>query len=54
LFLPSASVSEAANKTENVSSIGGERQSTAWGRRRGRASGRSKTTRGGLAQLFGF
>jgi hypothetical protein len=52
LFVSSASASGAANKTENASSIGGGRQSTAREKGRGRASGRgmSGTTRGRLAQ----
>jgi hypothetical protein len=43
LFLPSASVSGATNETENASSIGGGRQSTARGRGRGRARGRGRS-----------
>jgi hypothetical protein len=51
LFLPSASVSGAANETKNESSMGGGRQSTARGMGRGRARW-SGTTRGGLAHWF--
>jgi hypothetical protein len=43
-------------KQRNASSIGGGRRSIAKERGRGRASGRGKsgTTRGGLAKLFGL
>jgi hypothetical protein len=53
LFLSRASVSGAANETENASSIGGERQSTSGGKGRGRASGRgkSRTIRGGVCSM---
>jgi hypothetical protein len=54
LFLTNASISGVTNEIENASSISGGRQTTARERGKGSASrkGRSRTTRGGLAQWF--